>query len=475
MTARVLSLALAALLFAGLAEAQPPATPATAAATPWVVPSDPEIRTILTQRIDTLHQGVGIVVGVVDAHGRRIIAYGHRAKGDTRPLDGDTVFEIGSMTKVFTSLLLSDMVRKGEVALDDPVGKFLPASVHMPERGGKQVTLVDLATHSSGLSPLPSNMPMTNPNNPYADYTVDQLYAYLNGAALTHDIGTHYEYSNMAVGLLGHALARRAGGDYETVVRQRITGPLGMKDTAITLTPALTARMAQGHSATLEPVSNWDLPTFAGAGALRSTTNDVLTFLAANMGLRPSPLKPAMDAQLAVRRPTTIPNTQVALGWHIATSPQGEVVWHNGGTGGFRTFMAYSPDRKVGVVVLTNAATPAGGDDIGFHVLTGRPLAKLPAQIERTAIALPAAQLAGLVGRYQFAPQAFLTVTLEGDQLSAALTGQGPAKIFPESADEFFYRVVNAQLSFRRGPDGRATGLVLHQNGRDSSALRADP
>lgn len=449
---------------------------AQTAPAPWVVPDDAAIAKVLADRIDVQEQGVGIVVGVIDAKGRRIVSHGALAKGDPRPLDGDTVFEIGSQTKVFTSLILSDMVRKGEVQLDDPVQKYLPAEVKVPERGGKQITLIDLATHSSGLPGMPSNFAPKDGLNPFADYTVEQLWQFLNGYTLPRDIGAKYEYSNLGVGLLGQALARRAGTDYETLVRTRVTGPLGLKDTVVTLTPALKARLAQGHTATAQPTPNWDLPTLAGAGALRSTTNDMLTFLADELGFKSSPLAPAMAAQLVPRRPGPNANLEMALGWHISKFPTGEVIWHNGGTGGYRTFFGFDPKAKVGVVVMTNMTNITGGDDIGFHLLAGRPLMTLkPPAPPRTSVTLPADQLAGLVGVYRFAPAATLTVTQKGGQLLAQLTGQSAFEIYPESPTQFFWRVVDAQVTFERGPDGRATGLVLHQLGRDQKATRVEP
>src|SRR5512132_4333622 len=142
---------------------------------------------------------------------------------------------MGSATKVFTSLLLADSVRRGEVALSDPASKYLPPDVKIPERGGRQITLQDLATHTSGLPRLPSNLAAKDASNPYADYTVAQLYAFLSAYQLTRDIGSKYEYSNLGAGLLGHLLARRAGVDYETLVRTRITGPLGMNSTVVTV------------------------------------------------------------------------------------------------------------------------------------------------------------------------------------------------------------------------------------------------
>ena len=171
---------------------------------PLAVPSNDEIREILVKRIDQQKQAVGMVVGVVEPTGRRVVAYGNLASGDARTLDGDTIFEIGSVTKVFTSLLLADMLNRKEVALDDPAAKYLPETVRMPERNGKSITLHDLATHSSGLPRLPSNLKPKDLRNPYADYSVDDLYQFLSGYQLPRDPGSQFEYSNVGAGLLGH-------------------------------------------------------------------------------------------------------------------------------------------------------------------------------------------------------------------------------------------------------------------------------
>jgi len=274
------------------------------------VPSDADIRQILADRIDRDRQSVGIVVGVIDAREaghRRVITYGSLEKGDSRPLNADTMFEIGSVTKVFTSLLLADMVQRREVALTDPVAKYLPADVKMPERNGRAITLQDLATHTSGLPRLPTNFTPKDPANPYADYSVAQLYQFLSTYTLPYDIGSRYDYSNLGGGLLGHVLARHAGMDYEALVRSRITGPLGMTSTSVTLSADQQRRLAVGHNDRLASVLNWDLPTLAGGGALRSTANDMLTFVAANLGATPSPLVSAMSAMLTDRRPTGMP------------------------------------------------------------------------------------------------------------------------------------------------------------------------
>jgi CubicO group peptidase (beta-lactamase class C family) len=436
--------------------------------------SDEEIRKILIERIDAQHQSVGIVVGVITPQERRIVAYGHLAQGDQRPLNGDTIFEIGSATKVFTALLLADMAQRGQVALEDPVAKYLPKTVKMPERNGHSITLVDLATHTSGLPRLPGNMTPKDPGNPYADYTVDQLYQFLSSYQLTRDIGSQYEYSNLGGGLLGHALALRTGTDYESLVISRICDPLDMKSTSITLTPEKKARLAVGHDAGMRPVENWDIPTLAGAGALRSTANDLLNFLAANLGYRKSPLAPAMAAMLKTRRSTGRDGLEIALGWHIYTSNGKEIIWHNGGTGGYRSFMGYDPVARFGVVALSNAETTVGVDDIGRHLLDASvPLAEPPAQHKEVKV--DPKLFDGYVGTYQMTPAFALTVTREGDHLFVQATGQPKVEIFPESDRDYFLKVVDAEITFVPDDHGQATELILHQGGRDQHAKRAVP
>ena len=463
----------------GALGAPPPPLPvaAPAEAAGWTAPTDAAIDQILNERIDVQKQGVGIVVGLIDAHGRRFISEGGFDQVDDRPVGHDTLFEMGSITKVFTATLLTQAVERGEVKLSDPVAKYLPASVHVPERGGRQITLQDLAQHVSGLPRMPTNFEPKDIDNPYADYTDDQLFAFLNSYALPRDIGSKWEYSNLGVGLLGEALARREGMSYEALLKTRILDPLGMTSSGITLTPDEKTRFAIGHDAYMRRAPYWDLAALSGAGALRSDADDMLTFLAANIGLTKTPLKSAMDATLAVKRIPNLPDNEQALGWDVRKSPYGDIVWHNGGTGGFRTIIAFNPKEKVGVVVLTNAATEAGGDDIAFHILAGAQLAVLtppkPApDAGRTAIALAPEKLNALVGVYQLAPAVSATVTRTDNHLFAQLTGQPPVELFPESATNFFIKVVDAQVTFQLGPDGRAISLILHQNGRDLPAKR---
>ena len=199
-----------------------------------------------------------------------------------RPVDGDTLYEIGSITKVFTSLLLADMVERGEVALEDPVAKYLPAGVKMPERNGKPITLRDLSTHRSGLPRMPANFAPKDPLNPYVDYPVERLYEFLSSHELRRDVGAEYEYSNLGAGMLGLVLARRAARTSRRRTRSRLSPTRHVGHCPYLLTPAVRSRMTTAHSSAfrLAPTPLWDFtPAFFGAGALRSSANDVLTFL----------------------------------------------------------------------------------------------------------------------------------------------------------------------------------------------------
>jgi D-alanyl-D-alanine-carboxypeptidase/D-alanyl-D-alanine-endopeptidase len=440
------------------------------------LPSDTEIRKILADRVGAESSGLAIVVGVIDAKGRRVVAYGSLAKNDKRPLNGDTVFEIGSMTKVFTSLVLMDMVRKGEVALTDPVSKYLPASVKVPERNNKKITLQDLSTQSSGLPRMPTNFHPKDESNPYADYSVEQLYEFISGYQLTRDIGSQYEYSNLGVGLLGHVLTLRAGQDYETMVRSRILDPLGMNSTRVTLTPEMKTRLAVGHGPNLDPVPNWDLsPAVAGAGALRSSANDILTFLAANLGYIKTPLAADMAAEVSIRRPAGAPDMQIAYAWHIQSKNGNSIIWHNGGTGGYRTYMGFDPKSRTGVVVLSNYSSAEGPDDIGRHLLDASyPLEKAEPIKEHKEVTVDTKDFDKYVGSYELAPNVIMTVTREGDQLITQLTGQGKVPVYPEGVGKFFVKVVDAQLTFDSDAQGNVTQLILHQGGRDMPAKRID-
>jgi D-alanyl-D-alanine-carboxypeptidase/D-alanyl-D-alanine-endopeptidase len=423
-----------------------------------------DIQQVLKDAVENRHT-VGIVAGIIDKDGKTIYSYGKTANNG-RAVDGDSVFEIGSVTKTFTSTLLADMVTRGLVSLGDPVAKYLPKGVKVPERGGKEITLLDLASHRSGLPRMPSNFSPADPDNPYADYTAKKLFEFLSGYTLPGDIGASYEYSNLGAGLLGEALARQAGKSYEALLTEKIFRPLKMNSSGIVLRPEMSARLAAGHAQELTPVKNWDLDALAGAGAIRSTVNDMLNYVAAYMGLKPSPLAAAMTMARQDRNDTTIPDMRIGLAWHLMKRPDTVIVWHNGGTAGYHSFVGFDLKKGMGIVVLANSANDI--DNIGFHFLDEQiPLAKIEYRKERKEIALETALLDHYTGEYQLAPTFVLTITIEGNQLFGQATGQPRIRLHPEAETEFFIAEVDAQISFAKDAAGKVTHLVLHQGGRD--------
>jgi serine-type D-Ala-D-Ala carboxypeptidase/endopeptidase len=332
---------------------------------------------------------VAIVIGLLEADGsRRIVTVGDSA------YNGATLFEIGSVTKVFTGILLAEMAERGELRLDQPVSTLLPSDVTVPMRAGRQITLIDLATHLSGLPRMPSNFGGTGHANPYAAYTAERLYAFLNGHELDRDPGAKFEYSNLGVGLLGHALSTSSGAGYEDLLAQRVLEPLGLRSTRITLDEALEARLAPGHSASGRPGVTWpnsELSALQGAGALRSTVEDLLTFLAANLSPSGGSVGRAIGASHQPRHEVRS-RQWMGLGWMVTELFDGVLMQHGGATGGYRSFVGFDPERRVGVVVLTNASRDV--QTIALHLLEPRfPVVGVPQAIAYLLLVLAVAMV----------------------------------------------------------------------------------
>jgi len=435
------------------------------------IASDAEIREILADRIDSQRKDLGIVVGVIEPGGRRrVVGYGTFEKGDKRPVNGDTLFELGTVTEVFTALLLGDMAQRHEVALTDPVAKYLPGNVKVPERG-RPISLEDLATHTSGLPKNPDNLTLKNSGNPYQDYTTKDLYQFLSSYALQRDAGSQWSYSNLGFGLLGHALSLRAHLGYDALVRTRITEPLGMKSTAITPSAEMKTRVARGHNLKLEAVSDWDFQVLAGAGGLWSTANDLLSFLGANLGYVKSPLGPAMAALLTVRRPTTQDGLDNALGWQVSAVNGIEIIQKHGATFGFNTFMGYDRQSRAGVVVLSNTLSTSGIGDIGLHLLNP----SIPLRgAEQKEVKVDPKVFDRYTGLYQLSSTVSLTIIRQGDHLFAQNTGQPKQEVFPQSERNFFYKGFDAQLSFELNTAGRSEAVLIYYNGISKRAKRIE-
>lgn len=307
---------------------------------------------------------VGIVVGYIDGDMVEFYSYGKTTLTNGTDVDENSVFEIGSISKVFTCIMLADNVLQGEMSLSDPMSKYLPEQVKVPSRNGKVITLKDLATHSSGLPRLPDNMSPSNPNNPYADYTIEQAYSFLSGHELTRDIGETFEYSNYGMGMLGHILELQSGLTYEDLMIEKIANVFDMDDTRIEFTKSMKEHLAKGHSNGQE-VENWDLPALVGAGGIRSTASDMINFIKANVSEPNTPITKAMKMSHQAAYTNEGQNFEMGLGWHYAIDKS--VIWHNGGTGGYRSFAGFIKGTTKGVVVLTNSTESI--DDIGLKLL----------------------------------------------------------------------------------------------------------
>ncbi len=330
---------------------------------------------------------VGAVVGVWLDGVTQTYSFGcTKISGGVSP-DSKTIYEIGSISKVFTGMLLSAMVHEGAVALDDPIAKYLPASVPLQATTTKQITLRQLATHISGLPRLPNNMKPADPDNPYADYTVQNLYSYLTDASLTLETVGHHSYSNLGMGLLGHILGLAAGLSWEDLVRTKICVPFRMQDTCIVLSAEQVPRLSPGYiqkrflglplrfltpdrSIWFVEVKNWDIPTFAGAGGLRSTVDDLLRFasgvLRASQDGDHHPFSDALKPQFQLDG-----KSWIGLGWLLEGVEDGkpEKIWHNGGTGGYRSFLGIDVKKSMAVVILSNTYTDSGVDQPGQEIL----------------------------------------------------------------------------------------------------------
>ncbi|WP_432510088.1 serine hydrolase domain-containing protein [Kineococcus sp. SYSU DK001] len=311
----------------------------------------------------------GLVVAAVRGGERAVHGTGSTGAAGTTP-DGDTLFQIGSVTKVFTSLLLATAVARGELALDTPVDGLLP---ELPTPASQPpITLAHLAGHSSGLPRLPPGVLLRGLrqwSDPYRGFGVDDLVAGYGRVRPRARPGRRVRYSNFGAALLGQALARHAGTSWERLVADEITGPLGLHDTVPDPRADQQDRRATGHSRRRRPVPDWDLAAVAPGGGLWSSANDVLTFLGAHLepGTGPVP-----DALRLVQQPRFRATRwlQVCLGWMLTPlrGSRHSVLWHNGATGGFSSFAGFQPELGVGVVVLTNTARSV--DRAGMALLT---------------------------------------------------------------------------------------------------------
>ena len=391
----------------------------------------------------------GVVVGLYDAG--KLEIYGFGAGPDGKPPTGATLFEIGSITKAYTSLLLADAVQRREVSLDTPVAELVPPGVTVPTKDKVAITLKHLALHSSGLPRLPAGIDPTAAD-PYATYTEDRLYQDLVGTELVTTPGTQIVYSNYGAGLLGHVLGTKLGGGFAAALRARVLEPLGLHDTFVNVPPG-NHSLAQGTDDDLKPAHVWSFDALAGAGALVSSMRDQLRLVDAELDAAAgatTTLRPAMRLTQEAQLDDTGQVQNEGLGWQI--DGQGRY-WHNGQTAGFHSFLGFDPKTRRGVVILASTSTSLIDRlaDSLYKVLQGVP---------PPPVAFPTADtLAAFAGSYDLTGSK-LVVSAAGKRLYIEGPGEPKHRLSPISDHEFILESLGALAVFQ-SDGGKVARLVF--------------
>jgi CubicO group peptidase (beta-lactamase class C family) len=406
----------------------------------------------------------GIAVCVFDKGKTEYLNVGYLHSSKNRKVDANSIFEIGSVSKTFTALLLAQAIQKGQVKLEDPIQKYLPNEVVLPTQGDKQITFKHLASHTSGLPRLPKNLAVNSPD-PYGNYDKNKMYNYLKNCQLNGKIGEKYEYSNLGAGLLGLILAEINHTTYPNLLSEWILKPLQMSDSQTEVDfPKDFENIATPHLGG-QAVNMWAFDAMAGAGAIKSSVNDLLKYLKMQMGMEHKSL--AEIAQLTHNEQFKLnENTQVALGWHLEKRTDKTYVWHNGGTMGSRSFVGFDSQKQRAVIVLCNSNDEI--DEIGWSLLTD----KINLKPLKTALKIQPEILKKYVGKYDFGGGFIITVFLKGEKLMAQATNQSAFEVFAESETKFFYTVVAAELEFIKDDNGDTKELILHQNGQSPKGVK---
>jgi len=309
---------------------------------------------------DTSNISVPIIVGVVTPNGTQVSGYGNISNFNPSTVDGNTVFDIASISKTSVAIILADMVNQGLVKLDDPVEKYLPADrVTVPSFNGHKITLEDLATHTSGMPDFPIGWVRNH------SYTPQQVYDFVSNSTLSTQPGTKASYSDIGMGLLGHVLSQRAGVSFDQLVKDRILNVLGMDSTGmrinaseISIPEDIKSRFAQGHIAGKEVNLEFIPETIQSAGAMYSTANDLLKYLSANLGLIQTKVNDSIQETHLIRNSFGQSSENkslkdyIGLGWTVTTDFGKVVIWHTGSIDGYTSIIGFNPGKQIGLVIL---------------------------------------------------------------------------------------------------------------------------
>jgi serine-type D-Ala-D-Ala carboxypeptidase/endopeptidase len=438
-------------------------------ATPAFAISSDDLHAALEQRFKGDRTGACIAAGVID-DGTTATAYYCADPNSQRPYDEHTAFEIGSVTKTMTAALLAEFIARGEVALDDPIAKLLPPGTLVPSFNGREITIGEIVTHTSGLPALPAQYHAPDINNPYASVTERDLLDALAATRLTREPGSKWEYSNFAMIVLSYALAKRSGKDYETLLRERLLVPLGMNETYVARPPA-QVHLAQGHLSTGAPAIPWDFPPdMAGVGGVRATLPDMLRYLEGELATRGSAITPALlrtQDQVA-----SVGGHRMGMNWNLSTVNGRTRIFHEGGTGGYSSFAGFDRTARRAVVLLSDTAlTSVGGlGSLGLHLLDP----SSPVGAPHVVATADARLIDGLVGKYRLQGGLGIALRHKDSGLTIQADGQPEFEMGYDSMGDFYPLKFDAVLRPRRKADGTYTFTWL-QLGGASEAERLGP
>lgn len=413
---------------------------------------------------------VGMSIGVIQGGEETVVHVGQtRIGGD--PPNGDTVYGIGSISKVFTGILLADAVVQGKLRLDQPISELVPENVKIPDWEGSQITLADLATHRSGLPRLANNLPELATADPYEGHTAKLSYDFLNQHELRRAPGEKYEYSNFGFKLLGLLVASNAQTTYENLLKKRIAKPLDMKSTRVVRSASMNKHLATPYTINriMTPVWTYS-PNMAGHGGIKSSLNDMLRFAQAQFCEPDTDVGRALQLAWQVHTSDDSQGPKMGLGWHISTNPTDHRV-HDGMTFGFRSGLYVDRKSKYAVVILANTADPKLGllgRDLMLMLVKG---VKAQPQIFRNPIDVAQAVMNSYCGTYRSTSEQEITVSLEDGVLMAQPTGGPRMRLFATSETEWFSRQIESTVQFRL-KNGNCTSLQLESNGKTASYER---
>jgi len=409
--------------------------------------TDSGLAALVDQRLAGDRTGACMAVAVIE---QDAVARAFRCADpkDAARIDANTAFEIGSVSKTMTAVLLADLIGQGKASLDEPLSAYLPEGTPLPEFEGQPILLRHVVSHTSGLPALPSRLGATDMNDPYANLTEEALLASLGDVTLSAAPGSAFEYSNFASMVLSLAVARRAGSDLETLLKQRLFAPLGM-DSAYITTPPDGVRAATGHTPNTKPTPAWTFATdLAGVGGVRATLDDMVRYVQGNLGFIESSISPALE--LAQQQVGEQP--PVAMNWMLAQVGNRRVHTHEGGTGGFSAFVSVDRGLRRGVVILSDTAWHSIGSlgSLGLHLVD----AAFPLGKPRKLAQPPQELLEALAGDYQLQGAMKMTLRQRDGSLFAQAAGQPEIALAFDDAGDFFPLELDALLT----PQKKASG-----------------